>query len=238
MEIFLFLIIHWYVSLFFQTIFLHRYASHNMFKMDNFMEKIFFFMTFLFQGSSFLHPAAYSIMHKRHHAHADTPKDPHSPVHIKNIFSFNWSTFLEYRKLVNEFNTGKRNDRGVPRWPAIEKISDSIYIRSSFGLFYFSFYLHFCTELWQYIFFPIHIFMGPIHGFIVNWYGHKRGYRNFHDLDDNSKNTLPVDFLMMGELYQNNHHKKPKDPNFAFKWFEIDFGYLTLSALKKFGIIK
>ena len=34
-------------------------------------------------------------------------------------------------------------------------------------------------------------------------------------LDDNSKNTLPVDFLMMGELYQNNHHKSPQKVNWG-----------------------
>ena len=79
------LVLHWYLSLFFQTIFLHRYASHNMFKMKPMVEKVFYLLTFLFQGSSFLHPAAYGVMHRRHHAHTDTPRDPHSPVHIKNI---------------------------------------------------------------------------------------------------------------------------------------------------------
>ena len=64
MIIFFALILHWYLSLFFQTIFLHRYASHNMFKMTPFVEKVFYFLTFLFQGSSFLHPAAYGVMHK------------------------------------------------------------------------------------------------------------------------------------------------------------------------------
>ena len=79
--------------------------------------------------------------------------------------------------------------------------------------------------------------MGPIHGFIVNWFGHKKGYRNFNELKDNSKNSLPIDFLMMGELYQNNHHKKPNNLNFAEKWFELDIGYLTCFLLKKIKII-
>jgi stearoyl-CoA desaturase (delta-9 desaturase) len=43
-------------------------------------------------------------------------------------------------------------------------------------------------------------FMGPIHGATVNWCGHKYGYSNY-DNDDHSKNSLPMDFLMMGELY-------------------------------------
>ena len=79
--------------------------------------------------------------------------------------------------------------------------------------------------------------MGPIHGFIVNWFGHKTGYRNFNDLNDNSKNSLPLDFLMMGELYQNNHHKKPNDLNFAKNWFEFDFGYIISNILRKIKVI-
>ena len=105
MEILLFLFCHWYLSLFFQTFFLHRYASHKMFKMHPLLEKLFFFMTFIFQGSSFLNPAAYGVMHRRHHSYADTPEDPHSPLHTKSIILFNWNTIKEYRKLVNQFKT-------------------------------------------------------------------------------------------------------------------------------------
>ena len=56
-------------------------------------------------------------------------------------------------------------------------------------------------------------------------------------LKDNSKNTLPIDFLMMGELYQNNHHRRPNNMNFAVRWFEIDLGYLATSFLKKLKVI-
>ena len=56
-------------------------------------------------------------------------------------------------------------------------------------------------------------------------------------LKDNSKNSLPLDFLMMGELYQNNHHKKPKDINFAVRLFEVDFGFLISALFKKMRII-
>ena len=38
---------------------------------------------------------------------------------------------------------------------------------------------------------PSHFMMGPIHGAIVNWCGHKYGYRNFDNGDD-SRNTLLV----------------------------------------------
>ena len=237
MEILIFLFCHWYLSLFFQTFFLHRYASHNMFKMSPFWEKTFFFLTFIFQGSSFLHPAAYSVMHRRHHSHADTPKDPHSPVHLKNIISFNLATEVEYRKLVNEFMKGERTITDAPRWHRLELIAESLWTRVAFIFLYFLFYVFFATSTWQFLLFPLHITMGSMHGFIVNWFGHKTGYRNYDSMPDNSKNTLPVDFLMMGELYQNNHHRKPKELNFAVRWFELDFGYLATSVLKRLKII-
>jgi len=49
-------------------------------------------------------------------------------------------------------------------------------------------------------------FYGTVHGAIVNWCGHKYGYSNY-DNADHSKNTVPIDIFLMGELMQNNHHK-------------------------------
>jgi stearoyl-CoA desaturase (delta-9 desaturase) len=71
----------------------------------------------------------------------------------------------------------------------------------------------------------------------VNWCGHKVGYRNF-PLKDNSRNSLPVDFALMGELYQNNHHRFGQKINFAHRWFEIDLTYQVSRILNVLGIIK
>ena len=72
MAILLFFLAHWYLSLFAQTFFLHRYAAHQMFTMNKFWERFFYVLTWLFQGSSFLSPKAYGIMHRLHHAYTDT----------------------------------------------------------------------------------------------------------------------------------------------------------------------
>lgn len=90
---------------------------------------------------------------------------------------------------------------------------------------------------WMFLLLPIHFFMGPIHGAIVNWCGHKYGYSNY-DNDDHSKNTLPIDIFLMGELMQNNHHKKPNSINFAQKKFEIDPSYQIIKVLTFLRIIK
>jgi stearoyl-CoA desaturase (delta-9 desaturase) len=63
------------------------------------------------------------------------------------------------------------------------------------------------------------------------------GYQNF-DNNDKSRNSLAIDVLMMGELYQNNHHKLPNRTNFATKWFELDPTYPIIKILGWFGIIR
>ena len=83
---------------------------------------------------------------------------------------------------------------------------------------------------------PAHYLMGPLHGAIVNWAGHKYGYRNFAS-DDKSTNGLFIDVLTMGELFQNNHHKYAMSPSFAARRFEIDPTYLIMKVLDAVGVI-
>ena len=83
--IIIFFILHWYISLFSQTFFLHRYGAHSMFTMNKFWERFFYFFTWFTQGSSYLNPYAYAVLHRLHHAHTDTEEDPHSPKYEKGL---------------------------------------------------------------------------------------------------------------------------------------------------------
>jgi stearoyl-CoA desaturase (delta-9 desaturase) len=238
MIILIFFLTHWFVSLFCQTFFLHRYGAHKMFTTSPFWEKFFYLLTFISQGSSFLNPRAYAILHRMHHAYSDTEKDPHSPHFFRDVWEMTMHTKEIYSNYANHKVEPEKAFRGnYPEWKALDKIGDMWIVRILFGVLYVLFYIKFATAWWMFLLLPIHFFMGPIHGAIVNWCGHKYGYSNY-DNADQSKNTLPIDIFLMGELMQNNHHKKPNSINFAQKKFEIDPSYQIIKVLTFFRIIK
>ncbi len=209
-----------------------------MFKMSNFWEKFFYMFTFVAQGSSFLNPRAYAIMHRMHHAYSDTEKDPHSPHFIKDVWGLMIKTkniYLDYLRFKIEPEP-QFIDR-YPTWAFVDRFGDLWITRLLFVAFYVAFYVHFAEYWWMFLLLPIHFLMGPIHGAVVNWCGHKYGYSNY-DNNDHSKNTLPLDFLMLGELFQNNHHKRPNDVNFAQRWFELDPSYPVIKLLHTLRIIR
>jgi stearoyl-CoA desaturase (delta-9 desaturase) len=206
--------------------------------MNPFWEKMFYFFTWLTQGASFLNPRAYAIMHRMHHAYSDTEKDPHSPHFFKDVFGMMWQTKKIYVDFVTKKIEPEKPFQGnYPVWPLMDRISDAWITRLAFAAFYIWFYVMYATSPWMYLLLPIHFLMSPVHGAIVNWCGHKYGYSNF-DNDDHSKNSLPWDFVMMGELFQNNHHKSPNSLNFAKKWYEFDPSYPVIKGLSKLGIVK
>ncbi len=206
--------------------------------MTKFWERFFYSFTFFVQGSSFLNPRAYAIMHRMHHSYSDTEKDPHSPHFFKDVWEMTMQTKEIYFNYANYAVEPEKAFKGnYPEWKLLDKLSNFWGVRIIFGILYFLFYLKFATAIWMFALLPIHFFMGPIHGAIVNWCGHKYGYSNY-DNKDKSKNTIPFDILLMGELMQNNHHKHPNSINFAKKWYEFDPTYPLILLLNKIGIIK
>ena len=238
LPILVFFICHWLISVFFQTFFLHRYGAHKQFSMSRGWERRFYLLTFLTQGSSFLVPRAYAYLHREHHAFSDTARDPHSPLFHKTAFSMMWRTKVRYEGFVKgTLEPEPRFRGGTPEWEALDAFAGRWSVRVGFAALYTLYYVVFAPSWVFFLLLPGHFLMGPIHGAIVNWGGHKYGYRNF-DTHDASRNTLPFDFVTMGELFQNNHHKNGMSPDFAARWFEIDPTYTVIRILDALGIIE
>ncbi|MCI0673674.1 MAG: acyl-CoA desaturase, partial [Myxococcaceae bacterium] len=186
-----------------------------------------------------LNPRAYAILHRQHHAFSDTEKDPHSPHFFRDVFRMMWQTKNRYYAYVNDLEKPEaRFEGGYPEWKLVDRtLGQSWFAILGWMGLYTAFYVAFATAWWQFLLLPIHFVMGPVHGAIVNWAGHKYGYRNFHGADK-SRNTLPVDVLCMGELFQNNHHKWGMSPNFAARRWEVDPTWQAMKVMAWLGIIR
>ena len=230
---------HWVLCVFFQSLFQHRYAAHRMYTMGPRTERALHLLTYLVQGASFLSPRGYAILHREHHAFSDTEKDPHAPSFHPNALRM----MLHTKKRYDDYAYARTQPEprflgGYPEWPLVDRtLGQSWAMRLVWVAGYTAFYVAFATSPWQFLLLPIHFVMGPVHGAIVNWCGHKYGYRNFANGDD-SRNTLPVDVLCMGELFQNNHHKYGMSPDFAARRWEVDPTWQVMRVLARLGVIQ
>lgn len=195
-------------------------------------------------------PAIWVCNHRLHHRYADRPGDPHSPQLFRGV----WSFFLAHMRMYSETYGLLR--AGDPKATAL--ISDipgglnpimklpplpGYRISSGNALVYLTHYLAYyllyrLTGHWE---IPAAIGLGllghPFHGMIVNYFGHKRGYRNF-DTPDASTNHRLVALFFLGEGYQNNHHASPKRLNLAVKAGEFDPGYWVCRGLEKLSLVE
>jgi stearoyl-CoA desaturase (Delta-9 desaturase) len=236
--IIIFIILHWYLSLFSQTFFQHRYSAHASFTMSRLWERIFFVFTYITQGSSYMSPRAYGILHRMHHAYTDTEQDPHSPSYDKNIFAMMWRTKNVYSSIFyNKFPVEKRFTKNLPTWNWFDRFGSSFLSRFMWVGIYGLLYIQFAPSFWFLLILPLHIAMGPIHGVVINWFAHRYGHTT-HNLNNTSTNLFKVDWLMMGEGYHNNHHAFPSRSNFAQGKGEFDFCYPMIYMLEKLKIIE
>jgi len=233
----IFLLAHWYLSLFSQSFFLHRYAAHGSFAMSKFWERFFFVFAYITQGSSFMSPRIYSIMHRLHHAYTDTKDDPHSPSFEPNVFSMMLQTSKIYVNILhNKVSVDEKFTKNIPSWEWFDKWCNTWYSRILWTGIYVWYYMAFAPSAIYYLLIPIHVVMGSIQGVIINWFAHKYGKVNFEN-NNSSKNLFKIDILMIGEGYHNNHHKFPSRKNFAVKKGELDFCYIIISLLGFLHII-
>jgi stearoyl-CoA desaturase (delta-9 desaturase) len=180
----------------------------------------------------------YALLHRLHHAYTDTEDDPHSPTFSKNAVDLMNQTRKKYADIYNHrMVVEEKFTKNLPDWPAFDRIAHPWFMRVLWIVAYTAFYIFFATAPWQFIFLPLTIAIGPVHGGIINWFAHKYGHTNFA-MNNTSRNLFYIDVLMLGEAYHNNHHKFPSSINFGVKRNEIDPIYFIILLFNRLGIIR
>jgi len=211
------------------TVFLHRCQTHRALALHPVVAHCFRFWLWLTTG---MVTREWVAVHRCHHAHCETPRDPHSPA-VVGIHEVLWRGAELYQGATAQPELVARYGGGVPDdW--LERRLYSRYTWQGVGLLMAvelalfglpALTLWACQMMW------IPFFAAGV----VNGLGHYVGYRNF-DCKERATNILPFGVLIGGEELHNNHHTFPTSARFSVRWFELDIGWFYISLLRWLGL--
>lgn len=198
---------------------LHRYFSHKAFAFKHkFLQYLFTSIAVLSCRGSII---SWVYIHRQHHAHSDTDKDPHSPKALGyKIFGFGHYKEMEADKmkifLVKDL-----------------MVKEHLFIHKYYFLLICSFITLLAIYNIEFLYFlyilPITLVHLSQNHF--NYFGHLYGYRNF-ETKDNSRNNIWLFPFILGEAWHNNHHHNPSLLTTKVKFYEIDPISFIISFIK------
>ena len=218
----------------------HRYFSHKSYKTSRWFQ---FVIAFMAQTSAQKGALWWASHHRVHHRHSDQPEDPHSMKlygfwhsHVGWIVSAdhketNYKVIADYAKYP-ELVWLNKNHLVPPVLLAIfvtilgayvngEGIMD-MFTSAGLSTLFIGFFLS-----------TVVLYHGT---FSINSIMHKFGKQRYESGDE-SKNSLWLALLTLGEGWHNNHHYYEVSARQGFFWWEIDLTYYGLKMLSWMGLI-
>jgi len=187
---------------------LHRYYSHKSFEFKyDFLRKIFTYIALLAGRGS---PLGWVYIHRLHHRHSDTDKDPHGPETLGfRLFGFKPIDTTDKKTkvfLIKDFLN-----------------KEHLMYHNN----YMFFVITFVAILWSIDFSVLYFcYILPLLGIqfsqnCFNYFAHKTGYRN-HKTKDNSTNNFLLWPFILGDAWHNNHHANLGKLSTKERWWELD----------------
>jgi fatty-acid desaturase len=201
------------------SLMLHRYYTHKSFEFKyTSLKWLFTFVSILSGRGS---PLGWVYVHRRHHAYADTEKDPHSPADL----GFKLFGFAHIEKHTDKVNIFLIKDLMNNTQLKINQYYFLIILIYTFILGIISFDLLYFTWV-------LPVFLIQISQNSFNYFAHTYGYRNI-DTRDNSTNNIWLFPFIWGDAWHNNHHANSAAQSTKIKKFEFDPVCNIINILKK-----
>ncbi len=214
------------VRMFAITGFYHRYFSHRSFKTSR---PVQFLFAVLGASSTQRGPLWWAAHHRKHHRHADTELDVHSP----RQHGFWWS-HMGWITSAENFPTDMREVRDLARFPELRflnRFDIVVPVLLATSLFLLG---GWPFLIWGYFVSTVVLFHGTC---LINSLAHQLGSRRY-DTDDDSRNSMLLALITLGEGWHNNHHRYPGAARQGFFWWEVDLTYYGLKLLERLGLIR
>ncbi|RAJ82320.1 stearoyl-CoA desaturase (delta-9 desaturase) [Chitinophaga dinghuensis] len=225
------------VRMFFVTAGYHRYFSHRAFKTSRFFQ-------FILAGGaqSSLQKGAlwWSANHRIHHKHSDTAEDPHS-ANVYGIWyaHIGWIMGPEYKPTRYDLIKDHKAKElfWLNKWhmvPAVILAVACYFVGNKVnGTGWFDWHAGLSTLFIGFFASTIFLYHGT---FTINSLMHKIG-RQRYVTGDQSRNSVWLALITLGEGWHNNHHYYQSSARQGFYWWEVDITYYVLKMLSAVGLV-
>jgi stearoyl-CoA desaturase (Delta-9 desaturase) len=220
----LYLLVATQLTIFTVTLYLHRSQTHRSVDFHPVLAHAFRFWSWL---TTAMVTREWVAVHRKHHAHADTEQDPHSP-YIVGIHQLLWKGTELYTAARRDSRLLTTYGRGTPD----DWIERHIYTpHCNWGPTLLAVISLALFGVGGMAIWAVQMMWIPFWGAgVVNGIGHWWGYRNF-ETPDKSANVMPLAIWVGGEELHNNHHAFPSSAKFSVRRFEFDLGWLVIQLL-------
>lgn len=218
----------------------HRYFAHKSYNTSRWFQ---FVIAFMAQTSVQKGALWWAAHHRHHHRYSDTPKDPHS----MKIYGF-WYSHIGWIMGPDFKKTDFKTIGDYAKYPELVWLNKYHLVPPLFlaltvmalggivngGSITAMFTSAGFSALW------IGFFLSTVflyHGtFSINSIMHKFGKPRY-ETGEESKNSVWLALLTLGEGWHNNHHYYEVAARQGFFWWEIDITYYFLRGLAAVGLI-
>ena len=215
----------YYVRMFFVTAGFHRYFAHKTYKTSRAFQ---FVLAVMAQTTTQKGVLWWAGHHRLHHKLSDKPGDVHS-LKLDGFFWSHVGWILSTKHEATDLATlpdlaGYPELRWLNRFHLVPSLAlaAALWLTGGTWALYWGFFVS-TTALW--------------HGtFTINSLCHWMGRRRYATTDE-SKNSLILALVTLGEGWHNNHHYYPRAVNQGFYWWEIDITYYVLRGLAAVGLV-
>lgn len=218
----------------------HRYFAHKSYKTSRFFQ---FIIAFMAQTSAQKGALWWAAHHRHHHRHSDTPADPHS----MKIYGF-WYSHVGWIVGPDFKETDYKTIGDFAKYPELVWLNKHYLVAPTtlaLGVMALGGWVNggsvlamFSSAGFSSLF--IGFFLSTVilyHGtFSINSIMHKFGNQRY-ETGEESKNSLWLALLTLGEGWHNNHHYYETASRQGFFWWEIDITWYILKVLSWTGLI-
>jgi stearoyl-CoA desaturase (delta-9 desaturase) len=203
----------------------HRYFSHRTFRTSRAFQLVLAVLGTLSLQKG---PLWWAAHHRHHHVHSDQEDDLHSP----SLHGFFWSHVGWFMSDVHE-QTRLEVVPDLARYPELRWL-DRHYMVPGILMAVILFFAGGLGALtWGFFVSTVLTWHAT---FCINSLTHMFGRRRYETTDD-SRNSLILALITLGEGWHNNHHYYMASTRQGFFWWEIDITYYVLRGLKLCGVV-